>query len=233
MISNENLRKYQSEGFKLIEGWCSEQLFATIDLLASASINKSGGCLEIGVHHGKFYILLNQVIPSTETSYAVDVFHNQHLNIDWSGSGSLEIFRSNLEKYDAHQGTNTKVIIGDSTDYGLELEKRIGPGSLRLISIDGGHSVEHTVNDLLLANRLVKNEGVVILDDVMNYHWPGVMEGLSKFMSTSPTLVPFAIGENKLYLCKLSFQDFYFRYFSESPLMTKHVRFFGYNVAAL
>lgn len=140
---------------------------------------------------------------------------------------------SNLQKYDAHQGANTKIVIGDSTDYGLDLEKCIGPGSLRLISIDGGHSVEHTVNDLTLANKLINNEGVVILDDVMNYHWLGVMEGLFRFMSTTPTLVPFAIGDNKLYLCKLSFQDFYFRRFSESPLMTKNVRFFGYNLAAM
>jgi hypothetical protein len=230
---NENLAKYRTNGFDAVEGWCDTKLFDTINLMDQVDINKKGGCCEIGVHHGKLYILLNQVISKDETSYAVDVFDNQSLNIDNSGKGSLHAFKNNLSNYDAQRGANTSIIIGDSTDPALKLEETIGLGSLRFMSIDGGHTTEHTLNDLHLANKLIANEGVVILDDVMHYHWLGVIEGVTKFLSTYPTLVPFAIGHNKLYLSKLSFHRFYFDLFNNSPLMVTRAKFFGHDLVAI
>jgi hypothetical protein len=50
------------------------------------NINKNGGCMGIGVHLGKFFILLNQLINAEYKSFAVDIFSDQHLNIDKSGS---------------------------------------------------------------------------------------------------------------------------------------------------
>ena len=228
-----NLKRYRNEGFQTIHGWCSDKLFHTIDLLSSLEFNRTGGCLEIGVHQGKFYLLLNQVISEDARSWAVDLFDAQDLNIDRSGSGSLTTFKANLEKYDVHRGKNTEIVSGDSTDPALDLEGRIGIGSLRFVSVDGGHTVQHTVNDLQLASRLVSNQGVVILDDILNHHWLGVIEGAVQYLSGFPTLVPFAIGHNKLYLCKMSYQPKYFEVMSRSPLFTKAVQFCGHQLAAL
>ena len=191
MIYTKSLADYCELGFNQVDGWCSNEVFKTIDLLNNLEINKTGGCLEIGVHHGKLYILLNSVIDSKFSSYAVDIFSNQDLNIDGSGNGSLEIFKKNLMLF------------------GLMLKKRIGVGSMRFISIDGGHTAEHTINDLKISSELISNEGVVILDDILNHHWLGVIEGVVKFLDSKPTLIPFAIGHNKLYLSKLSFNHRY------------------------
>ena len=176
---------------------------------------------------------MNQIISKEFKSYAIDLFNQQELNIDRSGLGSLEIFKSNLKKYDVHNGANTEIIQGDSTDSSMRLREVIGLGLLRFISIDGGHTVEHTVSDLFLANDLISNEGVVILDDILNYHWLGVIEGVGRFLEKRPTLVPFAIGHNKLYLAKLSYRDFYFNLFAKSGLGTKVVLFHGWNLVAL
>jgi len=164
-ISNQNLRRYRENGFAQIQGWCNPQVFNTVDLFDSAPINKTGGVCEIGVHHGKLYLLLNQVTAPEATSYAIDVFDAQRLNIDKSGAGDRKIFERNLTEFDAHKGRNTQIISGDSTDSGLQLAKTIEPGSLRFFSVDGGHSAEHTISDLKIASQLVANEGVVILDD--------------------------------------------------------------------
>jgi len=228
---NQFLETYKNLGFTNVEGWCSDLLFDTIDILNNAAINKAGGALEIGIHHGKLYLLLNQVVDEDQSSYAVDVFDNQNLNIDKSGRGSLERFKFNLAKYDKHQGQNTQLIIGDSTDCALNLK---GISRLRFISIDGGHTVAHTLNDLKLAEGLVHNEGVVILDDILNYHWLGVIEGVGRYLDTHPTLVPFAVGHNKLYLCKISFQNFYISLFLNSQLISKkEVPFYGHKIPAL
>ena len=233
MLKNKNLVQYLALGFKEVEGWCGEQVFTTLDLLDSLDINKIGGCLEIGIHHGQSYMLLNQVIDAGATSYAVDIFDNQEMNIDRSGVGSLAIFKSNLEKYDIHKGANTVSIVGDSTDPSLKLEEVVGVGSMRFISIDGGHTPEHTVSDLNLACRLINNQGVVILDDVLHHHWPGVMEGVGRFLHGYPTLVPFALGHNKLYLCKISYQAYYVEAFSKCSLATRPVVFYGHRIIAL
>ena len=232
-IQNVNLNNYLNHGFDKVEGWCGHGLFEIVDYLDRCGFNKAGGCLEIGVHHGKFYIMLNSIIDSKYQSYAIDVFDEQTLNIDKSGCGSLENFKKNLRNFDKHKGENTIIIQGDSTDCKLIREIDIPPGSIRYLSIDGGHTVEHTVSDLELAKNLLSNEGVVILDDVINYHWLGVIEGVGKFLSLKPTLVPFAIGHNKLFFSKLSYQKRYFDIFFKSKMRTKEVSFYGHQLVAL
>lgn len=218
-----SLEKYK-EHFAAVQGWADPKLFETVDLLDKCGINRQGGIAEIGVHHGKFYILLNQVVDTHYQSWAIDVFDNQHLNIDKSGDGNKFIFTQNLNDYDKFKGENTKILQMDS----MSLTNQIPDASLRFVSIDGGHTVEHTINDLKIAERLIANEGVIILDDIMGVYWCGVTEGYIKYSMTHPTIVPFAMGHNKLYLCKLTHQQYYFNLFK--PLSSGHTKFVGYQV---
>jgi hypothetical protein len=229
-IANQNLRRYREAGFDKVEGWCAPVLFYVIDLLDAATMNKQGGVCEIGVHHGKFYLLLNQVSSPDARSYAIDVFDQQVLNVDHSGLGNRAKFEQHLTKYDAHQGRNTTIIAADSTDTGVQLSSLIKPGSIRFFSVDGSHTVEHTIYDLQTANMLTHNEGVVILDDFTNANWLGVMEGAMRFLSTKPTLVPFAVGGNKMLLCKLAYQQAYFELISRWRLRIRTSFFFGFPV---
>lgn len=231
---NPYLKKYLENGFIQVEGWCEPELFDLINLFDSASINQKGGVCEIGVHHGKLFILLNQTTQPEFDSYAIDVFDDQKLNIDNSGCGSVQRFKENLSYHDRHGGTNTVIISGDSTDSGLELTKKIKPGSIRFFSIDGGHTATHTLNDLKIANELISNEGVVILDDILNHRWMGVIEGAVDFLGTRPTLVPFAMGHNKLYFCKFSYHSYYYNLLLNNHLpklgtLTRN-KFFGHDI---
>lgn len=232
-ITHAGLANYLVNGFDHVEGWCSPRLFPIVEFLNSMPINRNGGACEIGVHHGKLYLLLNQVIAAHEKSYAVDVFDNQHLNIDHSGDGNLAKFRENLVKYDVHRGSNTVILPMDSTDPATPLDRIIPLGSIRFMSIDGGHTPEHTINDLNLASKILNNQGVVILDDILNHWWMGVIEGVCKFLQTTPTLVPFAVGDNKMYFAKLSYKDYYYNAFNNSPFRSKEITFFGHKILSL
>jgi hypothetical protein len=233
-LKNPHLYHYLQNGFWLIEGYCMVDTFRVIDIIDSSGINNKGGVCEIGVHHGRFYMMLNATTDSHEKSYAVDVFENQELNIDNSGKGSRVIFENNIRNLDKHQGSNTNIIVGDSTDSALDLVNRIGPGTLRYVSIDGGHTVEHTLNDLAIAEKLVRNEGVVVLDDIMHYCWLGVVEAAVKYLDKSPTLVPFAIGQNKLYMCKLSYHKKYLELFRDSYISRKWPqKICGYEIVTM
>jgi len=230
---NEYLERYKLNGFGVVEGWCSPALFEIMDFLDGCNLNRIGGCLEIGVHHGKFFILMNSLIEPPYKSYALDLFENQALNVDKSGRGNKAVFEANLARYDRHRGSNTVILSGDSTDAASQRQLRGTVGPLRFISIDGGHSAEHTVSDLRLATELIANEGIVILDDILNRHWLGVMEGTVIFLTSRPTLVPLAIGNNKLLLCKVSFHQAYSEMLRSSSLVSKATRFFGYSLFAL
>jgi len=237
-LNNPHLQKYHDHGFYLIRGFTYPQCFKVIDFFDSTDLNTSGGIMEIGVEHGQFYMLLNCTTSSEEKSYCVDVFDQQNLNIDRSGKGSEFHFLTNLKNLDKHTTANTNIIKGDSTDKELKIVDQIGPGSMRYISIDGGHTVTHTINDLMLAEQLIKNSGIVALDDISNYSWPGVVEGAVKYLLRDPTLVPVAIGYNKLWLCKLSYHQTYLDLLVNSSLIDNTTanpisKFMGWNLVIL
>ena len=61
----------------------------------------------------------------------------------------------------------------------------------------------------------------------------GVVEGVSKFLLTTPTLVPFAIGDNKLFMTKLSYHNYWFEQFAITRFATKQITFFGHKMVCL
>ena len=78
------------------------------------SLGIGGGAAEIGVHHGKLFILLYLLCQASEKAVAIDLFEDQHLNIDHSGSGDLAKFRGNLERH----ADSTRLVLhqGNSMD---------------------------------------------------------------------------------------------------------------------
>jgi len=228
-----HLDNYMATGFKEVEGWCSSQLSEFCKLIDSHQRERqiAGGVAEIGVHHGLFFIMLNSFCQDGCTSWALDLFERQDLNIDHSGQGSKEVFLANLEAHDKFKGKNVQIVACDSTTVRLT---DIVKSPVRLFSIDGGHTAEHTISDLKSAQSVLHPEGVVILDDIQNHHWLGVIEGCILFLQARPTLVPFAIGHNKLFMCNLSFAEPYMKLFLNSRFVTKpRVRFVGHEIVAL
>lgn len=224
---------YMQEGFDQIEGWCSPYVADMVGIVDTfqRGLGFAGGVAEVGIHHGKLFLMLNAACEQSERSFAVDLFERQDLNVDYSGQGSRAQFESNLRRFDRHGGSNVTIVAGDSTT--ADAQRRIDR-PVRLFSVDGGHTVEHTLSDLALAQRCIVPAGVVILDDILNHHWLGVIEGAMRFLMHRPLLVPFAIGHNKMLLANLPYARRYFDLFAASPLCTKPgVEFLGYRLVAM
>lgn len=161
--------------------------------------------IEIGVHHGKFLIGIENLTPEKGRCIAVDVFSQQDLNIDKSGSGSLRAFTANCKKFAVHP---KRVIAMEEDSFNLD-GHALGRGRFGIVSIDGGHTEQHTVSDLTVAQDLVSNRGIVILDDIFNQDWMGVLSGACAFFSSplATRLSPFAVGFNKLFCCHFSMRQ--------------------------
>lgn len=229
-LTNEYLINYKNTGFYPIQGWVYDRLFDILQVMDNLPFNKKGGICEIGVHHGKFYLMLNQLVDAEYKSYAVDIFNDQHLNINHSGNGSLEVFQYHLSLFDRHRGQNTICIQGDSADTTLDLVNTIGRGTMKVVSVDGSHTREHALNDIKISSEIVRNEGMVIVDDILHPYGLGPLEATFYWLNSYPTLVPFAMGCNKLFMCKITYYQLYYDAFINSPVSLGPGIFFGHNI---
>jgi hypothetical protein len=227
----DGLERYARHGHHQVEGWLLTGAIDLIRRLAEFQVAAgiTGNIAEIGVHHGRLFILLALLARPGEKAVAIDLFENQELNIDKSGSGDLAHFRENVARY----ADPAAVIIhsGDSTRITGDDVIRMAGGPVRLFSVDGGHTASITCHDLETAEKALAPGGVIILDDCFNERWPDVSAGFHRFFSTTRTVVPFATGGNKTFLTFPDMAEAYRSAFGDCG-SDRHVReFMGFPVA--
>jgi hypothetical protein len=208
-VAKASLNAYLAHGHHLVKGWLFPGARQAIVLLSEEQrrANLSGAVAEIGVHHGKLFILLYLLCSENEPAIAIDLFSHQQLNADHSGAGDLERFKRNLRR---HADTSRLVLHeGDSTQLTAGHLLELGRGPFRLISIDGGHTAEITAHDLAISEGALAEGGIIILDDCFNEMWPGVTGGVHQYYSQPRSIVPFGIGANKTFFCHRVFAERY------------------------
>jgi hypothetical protein len=215
--SNHRVFKYIKRDMARVQGWLNP---LSAEVIAAIGVDQAargvvGAVGEIGVHHGKLWLILDHVASETEPRFAIDVFDMQELNTDNSGEGDENAFARNREKYGAGAG-DAHILKASSLDVSAgDLLAKAGPA--RLFSIDGGHTPECTLNDLELAASVICDEGVVALDDVFNPRFPGVMTGLFQYRHSGDcALAPFAITPGKVLMSRPAHVDAYKRFVCES-----------------
>lgn len=233
MTTASGLERYRAEGFERTEGWVNPKALGLVEAIdeAQSAFGVEGGVMEVGVYRGRFFMALNSLVADGHRSIAIDLFDDQALNIDGSGQGDLTVFRSNLEQWDRHGGRNVEIMSADSTRVEAEtVLARLGSRP-RIVSVDGGHTPEHTLSDIRLAQAVLHPRGVVFVDDIMNANWIGVIEGVVTYLSQKPTMWPFALGFNKLLMCPMSVHSKYLEWVrSNIEGAKKHVRLCGYDL---
>jgi|RhiMetdeSRZDD1v2_1073273.scaffolds.fasta_scaffold180927_2 methyltransferase family protein len=185
-----------------VHGWLNG-FSARLILELSRFQTRLGGCgavAEIGVHHGKLFLVLFLSSQRGEPALAIDVFGLQHLNLDKSGRGDKQAF---LRHVDRLAGSREGLAIIEDSSLNLRAEALLREhGRIRLLSIDGAHTVEATGNDLGLADACLTDDGVVVVDDCFNEFWPEVSWALATYLAQGGALQPFAIAPGKVLLCR-------------------------------
>lgn len=232
----ELLKLYLSSGYGKTEGWCNSNVIRLTSALSNIQEKHhiEGGAGEIGVHHGKYFIAL-ALLKYGKKSVAFDVFSSQNLNVDRSGRGDLEVFTSNLTEYGCLDFTT--IVKQDSLRLNSarlhEINNMVGP--LSMFSVDGSHTVEHTYNDILVAESLLGAGGLMFIDDYLNPNWPGVLEAVGRYFSYhSYKFVPLCFAFSKLVLVDYSYYDVMIKELgsivrSVSGWSVKSVKRFGYS----
>lgn len=199
-IMNKKIKNYLRKGYKDIEGWYSLAALELISELNTIQISEkiSGSLCEIGIHHGRSFVLLSLLSQSNEMCIGIDLFEEQDENIENSGCGNKDIVLSNLELYECATD-RIKLISENSLNLTSEELLDSSEQKFRLFSLDGGHSTEIVQNDIQLAESVLQDGGIIIVDDYFDEKWPGVSEGILRHMLLSRSkLVPFAIFDDKI-----------------------------------
>lgn len=223
-----------------VKGWLNENALLFTSFYKECFLRSEVfDSLEIGVFHGKFFIGIENLTPAYGRCIAIDCFSHQESNIDGAGKGDLTIFTDNCQQF----ATDPKRVFSIEIDSLNINTNELGPGRFGIISIDGCHTQFHTVNDLGVAKDLMSQKGVVILDDITNQDWMGVVSGAAQFFSSGQNghLVPFAIGFNKLFCCHTEFRDEVTQIIYEQAEIllanqirpTKWTEFLGYQIVSL
>jgi hypothetical protein len=181
-----------------VEGWLDTIAARATDALlqAQTQLDLRGNVAEIGVHHGRYLILLANGLTHGESAVAVDLFANQSRNTTQSGRGNWTALVSNIARFAPL--ARFALVQADSTQLGDDFIATWR--GMRFISIDGGHDRATTRSDLWLAERLSVNGTIVALDDIYRPDWSGVTAGLAKYLGEQGALRPFAFIPNKLLL---------------------------------
>lgn len=208
--STSCLARYLTVGLTKVEGWLdtySAEFIATLSEIQCRA-GYRGGVGEIGVHHGKLFILLLLTASDTEKAFVIDVFEQQYINTDHSGKGDRGMLLDNIRRWG---GSDTQVHLISRSSLEVHPEDIVAAcGKVRLISIDGGHTEQCALNDLCLAEAVLQDWGIAVVDDYFNQWWPGVSTGVAKYLENPDSkLRPFAISPNKVYLCTPQNATFY------------------------
>lgn len=203
--------RYAASGQSSVDGWLSRLDAEVIGLVAAAQAARGirGSVGEIGVHHGRLFILVALGLQAGERAFAVDIFEDQRHNVDRSGEGDEARFRANMQRYGVAID-RVDIVRGSSLDVRWpDIARHVGQKA-RLFSIDGGHTARITANDLAIADAGLADDGVTVLDDYFNAEFPEVSQGMCQHrLIDGGNLVPFAIGDNKLLLARPGRGDAY------------------------
>lgn len=233
-----NYVRYAVFGQRRVEGYLRELGLLAIDRIEGIQREhgiEGGGVAEIGIHHGRLFILLSLMRRLGEPGVAIDLFEDQHLNVDSSGKGDRQQFEANLRKWDSRH-EEVEIVKANSWDIDGPALVNYAGGPLRLISVDGGHTTELTEHDLDTACNAIRHGGVVVLDDCFNEFFPSVSEGAQAFFRRRPDVVPFFAGGNKTLICHAEYADRYresiLKEFEGHPMNLEQRTFLGRPIAA-
>ena len=209
--------------FNKLDGWFSRISRAIFDSILSLQDKNDilGNCFEIGVWKGKSAIEIAKFLRENERLLLIDPLLDKNKE---------EIF-NNLKDITGKDKKCLQIYSGYSEEFDYYSEAREYLKKTRFIHIDGCHVGENVYNDLVLAEKLLSKNGVIVIDDFFNDEYPQITEATYKYLFNNEySLRLFLAGANKAYLCRPNSYTFYNNFCMESLQKELLVRGFAMKI---
>ena len=115
----------------------------------------------------------NEIIPSNNFKNPLKQFYYQYIIKE--NPYSLKSVKNLLKKFDK----NIDIFKGDSKD----VLPKIDLSEINYVFLDGGHSYNTVINDLINCKVVVENNGVILCDDYDLSYAPGVKKAIDEFIA--------------------------------------------------
>ena len=158
-----------------------------------AFLGLRGDMAEIGVLEGAYFRQLYSFLNGNEVCYAVDPY-----------SELPDLKEKVKSDFEVSYGLKNQVrfLYESSLELSPEMLERKGSPGIRFFSIDGNHTEKYVLNDLIIAQRMLVNGGIIAIDDYFDRYSPGVSVGMNRFFieNNNERLAILISGGNKVFL---------------------------------
>jgi hypothetical protein len=194
------LEKYVARSMDSVQGYMTSldaRLIAALLSFQEAN-NIKGHLCEIGVHHGRLFLMLALARGTRERSLAIDLFEDDAINSNTHHAGRNRALFANASRLGIEL-SEEEIWKTSSLDVKAADILARTTGRVRFFSIDGSHLYGPVENDLRLAECTLTPEGIIAVDDFFIPDWADVSFATYDFLRRTDAIVPFAIT-SKLYL---------------------------------
>ncbi len=157
-----------------------------------------GDLLEIGALYGKSTIVLGCHARSDEKVIVCDIFNDAEgdtENVAENSQSYIGLNRKRFEKNYLRWADRPPVVIAELSE---NIVGKVEPRSLRFAHIDGSHLYNVVRMDIANTHNLMRDTGVVVMDDFRALHTPGVAAAVWEAVATKG-LIPICLSEQKFY----------------------------------
>jgi methyltransferase family protein len=196
-----SLDRYVARSMKTVQGYLTTLDARLIKaLLFHQHENHLAGHLcEIGVHHGRLFLMLALARRVGERALAIDLFEDDALNANGPHAGRDRALFRNARRLGIEL-SEREILKKSSLDIEPADILERTTGLVRFFSVDGCHQYQNVEHDLRLAEWTLSGEGVIAVDDFFDRRWPDVSVATCVHLRRSNAVVPFAVTRKKLYL---------------------------------
>ena len=185
-----------------------------------------GSVGEIGVYYGKYASVLATFTATEhgERFFVCDIFGNPiHMKLK-TYLGRKDMFEKAVNQVGFsmnHKDERKRIRVFDDSSVFLSkaVYKAMNLPSFRLYSIDGNHFEPYVLHDVEHVTCVLRDGGIISIDDINNKEWEGVKGALAYFMKMygANVIVPL-IETWKLYMCTANWYDTYMKYIEQQGL---------------
>jgi predicted O-methyltransferase YrrM len=197
---------YLDDGYDKVIGMSSRFAAAVCCglLRIQSDLGVKGPVAELGAFEGRFFIALAKALQDGERALGIDIF-------EWPNPQVIDRFEANCvrhsvptEKRITWKADSNKMAPG-------ELLAKLGGEKVRLIHVDGEHTQAALTKDLELATAVIKDGGVIVLDDMLHPGYPTLMLAVQAYLDRHPDMTVLCIidresifAATKFILCQKS-----------------------------
>jgi predicted O-methyltransferase YrrM len=214
--------RYLADGYQRVRGMSSRFAAAICGhvIRRQSELGISGDVLEIGTFEGRFFIAMALGLAPNERAVGIDLF-------DWPDTGVEARFVDNC----AAAGLQRERFVAWKQDsHALTpdaLRAKLSGRPIRLVHIDGEHSIEYLAHDLELAHAVLHPSGVIALDDMLHPAYPTLIAAVLDYLARHSEMQVMCIIDRedisaaaKFLICRSDATALY-----EPDLMTSFARF--------